>query len=374
MLERAYVNGARAGAGLAALEAEVARLMRLFAEAGAERVDPAVLQPADALLDLYGEDIRARAFTTLDGERELMLRPDFTVPVVQRHMGVGATPARYAYAGPVWRRQPPGAERAQEYLQAGFEMFAHGDPAAADAEVFALVARALEGRGLTPATGDMGLVLSAIDGLDTSAARRRALRRHVWRPQRFQRLLERYGAATSPKAGLLARAGAAPEALIRSAGKAVGRRTQAEVAERIRALAADADTPPLRPAEVALIEAILEIRAPAPQALSRLRALAAEAAHLTPAVDRFAARLDALSAAGVAVDALPFEGSYGRTTLEYYDGFVFGFYAPQRPDLPVIASGGRYDALTRALGGDGLPAVGAIIRPEALLALEGVPC
>ena len=39
------------------------------------------------LLDLYGEDIRARAYVTSDALRgEQMLRPDFTVPVVQMHM------------------------------------------------------------------------------------------------------------------------------------------------------------------------------------------------------------------------------------------------------------------------------------------------
>ncbi|MCB1375731.1 MAG: ATP phosphoribosyltransferase regulatory subunit, partial [Rhodobacteraceae bacterium] len=75
---------------------------------------------------------------------------------------------------------------------------------------------------------------------------------------------------------------------------------------------------------------------------------------------------------GIAPEGLAFEAGFGRTTLEYYDGFVFGALAPDRPDLPPIASGGRYDALTRALGqGRGIPAVGGIVRPEALLALAG---
>ena len=89
-----------------------------------------------------------------------------------------------------------------------------------------------------------------------------------------------------------------------------------------------------------------------------------------------AARLDALAARGIAPERLSFEASFGRTTLEYYDGFVFGAQAPGRPDLPPIASGGRYDALTRALGqGRGVPAVGGMIRPEALIALRGeAPC
>jgi ATP phosphoribosyltransferase regulatory subunit len=90
------------------------------------------------------------------------------------------------------------------------------------------------------------------------------------------------------------------------------------------------------------------------------------------AVDTFARRLDALAGAGVEVETLSFEASYGRTSLEYYDGFVFGFYAEGRDDLPPVATGGRYDALTRVLGrGRSVPAVGGVIRPEVVLALEG---
>ena len=57
--------------------------------------------------------------------------------------------------------------------------------------------------------------------------------------------------------------------------------------------------------------------------------------------------------------------------MEYYDGFVFGFYVPGRPDLPPLASGGRYDALTRVLGqGREIPAVGGVIRPGLLVQVE----
>ena len=86
-------------------------------------MEPAALQPADVLLDLYGEDIRARAFVTADDGAELMLRPDFTLPIVRLHMEAGAEPARYVYCGPVWRRQEFGSDRPREYLQAGFEIF-----------------------------------------------------------------------------------------------------------------------------------------------------------------------------------------------------------------------------------------------------------
>ena len=76
---------------------------------------------------------------------------------------------------------------------------------------------------------------------------------------------------------------------------------------------------------------------------------------------------------GIDVDALPFEASYGRTSMEYYDGFVFGFYSEARHDLPPVATGGRYDALTRRLGqGREIPAVGGVIRPDLVVELGGL--
>ena len=90
-----------------------------------------------------------------------------------------------------------------------------------------------------------------------------------------------------------------------------------------------------------------------------------------PAVDRFARRLDALMARGVDVDTLPFEASHGRTAMEYYDGFVFSFLGAD-PALPPVASGGRYDALTKVLGqGRSIPAVGGVIRPALTVGLRG---
>ena len=90
----------------AQIQAEADRLLRHFQAAGAVPVDADILLPAETLLDLYGEDIRARAYVTHDPVRgEMMLRPDFTLPVVLAHMQGGADPARYCYRGEVFRKQ-----------------------------------------------------------------------------------------------------------------------------------------------------------------------------------------------------------------------------------------------------------------------------
>lgn len=348
---------------------QAARLRAGFEAAGAQGVETPILQPAETLLDLYGEDIRARAYVTSDALRgEQMLRPDFTVPVVQKHMEHGAEPARYTYAGEVFRRQEHDPDRANEYIQVGYEVFDRTNPAAADAEVFALIAQALDGLALRAATGDIGILMAAVEGLKTSAPRKAALMRHIWRPRRFRALLDRYAGRTPvppARAALLAAsdplADGAPE---------IGKRSRAEVEARIEVLRADAAAAPISDNEMAGLDALLSVRETMPYALEHLRDIAVDLPQITPALDRLEARIAALRVRGIDVDRLDFEASYGRTSMEYYDGFVFGFYAERRPDLPPIATGGRYDALTRRLGnGAEIPAVGGVLRPGLMLLL-----
>ncbi len=335
--------------------------LRVAIEAeGAEVFETDVLQPAGALLDLYGEDIRARAFVTQDPlQGEMMLRPDFTLPLVQRHMGEGRGLGRYTYSGEVFRRQEDDPNRAAEYLQVGFELFNGAAPSDADAEVFSFFYNALKAYGLRAAIGDIGLLRAAVEGLRTSDARKAMLLHHLWRPRRFRSLLTGFGAS-----------GAVSDPVTQT-GVEIGLRGAGEIAARLALRAEDSKMPPLAKGEIDLVDALLGVREKAPDALSQLRDIAVDLPAIAPAVEAVSARFEALNARGVNVDVLDFEASYGRTTLEYYDGFVFGFYAETRPDLPPLATGGRYDALTRAIGGGmGVPAVGGVVRPGLLLELE----
>ncbi len=346
---------------------KAATLRALFERQGAAVVEPPILQSAETLLDLYGEDIRARAYVTSDALRgEQMLRPDFTVPVVQMHMAEGADPARYTYAGEVFRRQEQDPNRANEYVQVGYEVFDRTDPAAADAEVFALIAGALDGLPVRAVTGDIGVLMAAVDGLDTTARRKQALMRHIWRPRRFRALLDRFAGRTrmpATRAALL-------DGAVTCDAPLIGLRSKTEIEARITALHEDAAAPVISAIQVDLIEALLDVRQTMPYALNRLHDLAVDMPQITGAVARVRAREQALRSQGVNTEALAFEAGYGRASMEYYDGFVFGFRATGRADLPAIASGGRYDALTRRLGqGDAIPAVGGVMRPGLMLEL-----
>ncbi|WBU62947.1 ATP phosphoribosyltransferase regulatory subunit [Paracoccus aerodenitrificans] len=340
------------------------RILSAFRQAGASEVAPDILLDAATLLDLYGEDIRARAYVTTDPVRgEVALRPDFTVPVVQMHMQDGAEPARYCYLGKVFRKQDHGDTRPEqprdnEYLQAGFEIFARDTQA--DAEIFALFHELLQPYGLNAAMGDMDILLDAVRALPVSDARRAALLHHVWRPIRFSRLLARFSAPVEPRN------------LPDSDAPWTGLRSGTEMETRIGTLTAEADEAPL-PAEWSdRLTRLFAIDAPAPQAVEALRVLAAEIHQIAEAVERLSQRLDQIAARGVDPATIRFAASHGRETMEYYDGMTFTFTA-DKPDWPPIASGGRYDALTAQLGqGRAIPAVGGIIRPGLIAELEAI--
>lgn len=338
---------------------EARRLQALFTKAGAVAVEADILQPAETLLDLYGEDIRGRAYVTQDALRgEQMLRPDFTVPVVQRHMAHGADPARYTYAGEVFRRQDEDPNRPSEYLQVGYEVFDRANPIAADAEVFSLFWTALAPLQLRAETGDIGFLRSAVEGLQTTDRRKSALLRHLWRPTRFRQLMARFS-ADAPK-----RDYAETEA------PWIGLRSPQEMADRMAALRQEAETPPISQTESDLLEHLLALKASLPDAVAKLAELKAELPVISEAYDLFRSRVEALDQKGVPVDKIGFAASFGRSAMEYYDGFVFGFFAGDDA-LPSVATGGRYDALTRVLGGgESIPAVGGVIRPALVSQLR----
>jgi len=254
------------------------------------------------------------------------------------------------------------------------------DPAEADAQVFALITGGLEAVNAGPVsvmTGDLGIAFALLDALAMPARRRHRLRRHFWRPRRFHELIAEAVAGPAAPTPLRTRltAAAGPDAvnaiaaIAAEAGGPIGLREIDEIVARTLALAEAATDTPMPAEQAGLIEAVLSVSGPAGNALARLRALTAEgSADISPALDRFEARLAALDRAGINAARLPFDAAFGRN-LEYYEGFVFEITAQHHPELPPLAGGGRYDAMTRRLGAARtVPAVGAMIRPEAVLA------
>jgi ATP phosphoribosyltransferase regulatory subunit len=378
-------------ADMDALDAQARRLMAAFARAGYELIAPAIIQPADLFLDVVGESLRARTyvFTDPDGA-ELCLRPDLTVPTCRLHLerhAAADTRARYCYSGSAFRYQPAGAGRAhpREFHQAGIESFAAPDRERDDAAVVGLIAAALREaglRGLRLRIGDLGLFAALISALDMPERWRNRLRHQFWRPEAFRAELARLssGRAQAPgaPADLVDRldpgdpAGAevlVAEHLDKAGIELIGTRSAAEIARRLLAEAADRREKPLPAATAALIESYVAVKAPARAAVDRLATLASSrGVDISAGLHAFALRLDLIERAGMNTADAEFSAEFGRN-LEYYTGFVFEVIAPALGPRSPVAGGGRYDSLLGEVGAPtGVPAVGASIHTERLLA------
>lgn len=351
-----------------------------FLEAGAERVDPPILQPLSLLLELAGEALRARLFVVqAEGGREACLRPDFTVPIARLHLAGAAAEGRYFYEGTAFRAAPESAERPEEFLQVGLEIYESGAarPAVSEAEVAALAWRAAAAGGradLTLWLGDVGLFAALIDSLRLPPALAARMRRAAARPRLLAAELARAGAAPQSAAtGALAarlaglseaEAAALLEEIWSLAGiERVGGRGPVEIAQRLVRKAEAAQAPALTPAQADAVRAFLAIAAPLDQALEAVDEIGGEAPALSAALGGWAERVERLIRGGAPADRLWFAAGLGHT-FDYYDGLTFEVrceaLGPERP----VAVGGRYDSLPGRLGGgEGMRAVGAMVRP-----------
>lgn len=372
-----------------ATDALYASMTSVFEAAGAEFIEPDILQPADVFLERSGEHIRSRTYVFTDPSgAELCLRPDLTVPACRYHLehaGDVAAPARYCYAGKAFRHSTQaGNSPVREFDQIGLEIFGTGNSARDDAEVLALTLSALKAANVAEykiELGDLGLFNALLASLDMPDRWRTRLKRQFWRPRAFRDLLNQLSGKTQKQrtsistlldemaASDLDAVGFVEQRIEALELEMIAGRTVEQVAGRLSEKLLDRSDPPLSPEQAELIDHYLSIRSAPAEALAQLQQIAAATnGAFTEAVETFAARIEAMKAAGLAVDRMEFAAVFGRS-LEYYTGFVFQIDLPS-PDGSTrnIAGGGRYDTMLADIGApDMIPAVGSAIHASRLL-------
>jgi ATP phosphoribosyltransferase regulatory subunit len=120
----------------------------------------------------------------------------------------------------------------------------------------------------------------------------------------------------------------------------------------------------------AALKTFLSIRTPLDKATAELSRFCADARlSLGPALDHFAARVEAIEAEGVPLESIRYDAAFGRP-LDYYTGLVFEM-AAEGQERPLLG-GGRYDRLLTLLGAEKpIPAVGFSVWLDRVEELRG---
>ncbi len=370
-------------ATLAALDQQTAALLEVFGSYGAERIEPAIVQPADVFLDRLGEELRRRTYVFTGGDgTELCLRPDLTIPTCRAYLARWPKADRamkLSYAGPVFRADRRAPDAPDQILQAGVENVAAANAPAADGEALTLTLEAIKRAGLKDVEitlGDLSLFSALLDALNLPPHWAARLKRHVWRPAYTAELLKRLtgeagqGNAFLAHIGTLAPADARAalrDALTMGGIEPLGARTMDEITERFLEQAADASATRLPRVAAEAISAFLSVKAPVPKAIEAIRHMSKVAGiSIDVALSALERRLSLIERQGVDLSRAIFAAQFGRN-MEFYTGFVFECRTRDSDD--PIAGGGRYDTLLQALGAPhATPAVGCAIFAERLLA------
>ncbi|MGM0586569.1 MAG: histidine--tRNA ligase [Pseudomonadota bacterium] len=348
------------GAEVAEREAMLARITETYHAWGFDPLESSAVETVEALGKFLPDVDRPNdgVFAWQDeDEGWLALRYDLTAPLARvyaQHRNDLPNPYRRYAVGPVWRNEKPGPGRYRQFHQCDADTVGSASPAA-DAEVCAMLAEALENAGIR--RGDYALrlnnrkvlngVMEAAGVLDPDDPARDAGRRGI--VLRAVDKLDRLG-----EAGVRALLGE-------------GRKDDSGDFTRGAQLS---------PEQAEIVMGFVSARRDTGAATcARLRELVGTSAHGIEGVDELEQIAELLDVQGLGPDRAVIDPSVVRG-LGYYTGAVYEaeLTFEIRDDrgrirqFGSVAGGGRYDDLVKRFTGQAVPATGISVGVDRLLA------
>jgi histidyl-tRNA synthetase len=364
----------------------------LIGSFGYRCLETPILEPTELFLRKSGGELASRLYSFTDtGSNSVSLRPEFTSPIMRHYLEHAAgieLPARWQYAGPVFRFEIADPKSSGQFTQVGAELLG-ADSIMADAEVLSLAALVPSQLGLADwrlVLADLDVLSSILDAVGVSERARAFIVSSMPRLREGRRavpsVLEqahrfRLGGRSGEDDYLAqaiqglddSQARVVLQGLLQwTAADQLGQRNPDEVVDRLlRKLKGTDDEARLRRG-LELGADLAAVEGEPGAALDAAGSVVREAGANQAAFDRLAETLDLLlSASGRLGGHLALDFGLVRG-LAYYNGIVFEITHPAWPGS--LGGGGRYDALARALGSpERLPALGFAFNLEALLAL-----
>jgi histidyl-tRNA synthetase len=296
----------------------------IFERHGFEPLDTPVLEHLDVLLGKAGENEKLMYHFRDQGDREVGLRYDLTVPlarVVAMHQDEIVLPFKRYHIAPVWRAEKPQRGRFREFWQCDADIVG-STSMIADAEAVSIAAEALTAVGLP------NFVI------------------HI----SHRRLLEGIAVISGVDPSLSGGVYRSVDKLARLGGSGV-------VGEMVKS-GVDED------AARKVLDAVTQTGSPA-ELLGQLRPRMEPYEPGLKAIDDLTELFSVLSGLGVAQNAYMLDLSLARG-IDYYTGPVYEALVTE-PNVGSVAGAGRYDGLIGNFLGRDIPATGMSLGIERII-------
>ncbi len=370
-----------------------ARLLNLLSSYGYRYIDVPVLQPTDLFLRKSGGEMASQMFSFLDpAGRQVSLRPEFTAPIMVRHLqdpGPAHLPARWHYAGPVFRFGGPDSDDSGQFTQLGAELIG-STTVQADAELIGLAAHVLRELGIENCQirlADLQVLQALLDTLDLSDRAKSFLADSLpgltsgpdgnrdFRDRAQYLHITGQGPENHDLAPAIAgldddqarqvlrgflhwRHGDTPE---------LGQRQPDEVLDRLLRKLRGSDDQARLDHAFSLVSDLAGVKGAPKTACQEARRILQTAGADASSLDRLLRLVEILGQNGLAGVDLHVDFGLARG-FAYYNGIIFQVSHPSRP--APIGGGGRYDPLALALGSPApVPALGFAYNLDTLAAL-----
>ena len=335
-------------------------IIKVFKKNGFILSEPDVLLDSDYIIQRSGENFRKLMLTFEDeAGKSMCLRPDLTIASCIKYLKEKSKiNAKIFYSGQAYRRSNNKKDKIIND-QLGIEILGSKNKSIDDLKVLKTINSSIEKikiKNTSIKVGDANLFQKLIESLQIPERWKMRLKRHFWRPQYFQDLLNRLetNSDVDPVAVDLDKKKFSEMKNLEQS-KEIANRKVSEILFRFNRKIKDPRSFGENKKIVKIIRDFLKISCPIDKLEKTLKSFVKKN-HLN---DSFLKDLSNIKNLSKINSKIIFSTNFGRE-IEYYTGIVFEIYNSKKKE---IARGGRYDSLLKSLGSKkNISAVGAAIN------------
>jgi histidyl-tRNA synthetase len=337
---------------------------------GYDPVETPIIDSADLFLTKAGDQIISRLFTFERHGQPLALRPEFTAPAAYRYITMHSTEtpiARWQFSGPIFEDDPTDLTRHYQRYSVGAELIGMAGPAA-EAEIISMATQGIRLQNISNwqlVIGHVGLMrrLLAVFDLDERVERfllnNRAALRHPQGKENVLKRLEKY------LVGNLTTADSEIRLDFTDNDQTLGGRSQQDILRRLNEKRKRAMGGEQIVAALDFLEHWGAINGPPEAAFGIIEQfIAADNNDANSILATWQQVMTLLEVYDISSERIIVQPDLARN-WDYYTGIVFELRTEDGLDM---GGGGRYDDLTRLIGGQNeIPAVGFAYYIDQLL-------